>query len=197
MAEKTSPKIIYLDHNATTPVHPDALKEMLPYLENDFGNPSSNYSLGERAKRGVENARREVATLLGCKAENILFTSGGTESNNMVLKGLVDFRTPEKHHIITSATEHPAILNPALFLLELGVKVTILPVDGSGRVDPDQLEKAILPETVLITIMTANNETGSSPADQRDFRNRQAAQHPFSYGCRPGRRKNAGGCTES
>ena len=161
MTGKTSQKSIYLDHNATTPVHPDARNEMLPYLENDFGNPSSNYLLGERAKRGIEKARVEVASLLGCKAENILFTSGGTESNNMVLKGLVDFRTPERHHIITSSTEHPAILNPALFLTELGVKVTILPVDGSGRVDPDQLKKAILPDTVLITIMTANNETGT------------------------------------
>ena len=161
MTGKTYQKAIYLDHNATTPVHPDALNEMLPYLENHFGNPSSNYPLGERAKRGVEKARKEVANLLRCKEENILFTSGGTESNNMVLKGLVDFRIPEKHHIITSATEHPAILNPALFLMELGVKLTILPVDGSGQVDPDQLKKSILPETVLITIMTANNETGT------------------------------------
>ena len=115
----------------------------------------------------------------------------------MVLKGLVDFRTPEKHHIITSSTEHPAILNPALFLAELGVKVTILPVDGFGRVDPDQVRRAILPETVLITIMTANNETGTLQPVQRDFRNRRAAQHSFSYGCRPGGGKDAGGCIRS
>jgi len=161
MTEKTPHTTIYLDHNATTPIHPDARREMMHYLENEFGNPSSNYPLGESAKRGVETARKEVAALLGCKKENIIFTSGGTESNNMVLKGLVDFSMPEKHHIITSATEHPAILNPALFLMELGVKLTILPVDGSGRVDPDQVRKTILPETVLITIMLANNETGT------------------------------------
>ncbi len=161
MNEKISSNMIYLDHNATTPIHSSARLEMLPCLEDNFGNPSSSYPLGQRAKLGVEKARKEAASLLGCHKENILFTSGGTESNNMVLKGVVDFRTPEKHHIITSAVEHPAILNPALFLLELGVAVTILPVDGAGLVDPDQVEKAIRPETVLISIMLANNETGA------------------------------------
>ena len=154
-------EIIYLDHNATTPLTPEAEKRMLPYLREEFGNPSSGYLLGIRAKQGVERAREEVASLLGCQNHEVIFTSGGSESNNMVLKGLIDFKNPGKFHIITSAIEHPAILNPALFLMELGVKITILPVDGLCRVDPGDIQKAILPETILISIMLANNETGT------------------------------------
>jgi cysteine desulfurase len=152
---------IYLDHNATTPVDPEVVKAMMPYLHEEFGNPSSAYPLGRRAGEAVERARGEVASLLGCHSGEVVFTSGGTESNNMVLKGLIDFRSPEKSHIITSAVEHPAILNPALFLMELGVKVTVLPVDLYGRVDPEDVGKAILKNTTLITIMLANNETGT------------------------------------
>jgi len=152
---------IYLDHNGTTPIAPEAVSAMRPFMETHFGNPSSSHALGERAKEGVENARKEVAALLGCESHEIVFTSGGTESNNMVLKGLVDFRNPDKFHLITSAIEHPAILNPALFLSELGARVTILPVDKNGLLDPDQVQKAILPHTGLISIMLANNETGA------------------------------------
>ena len=152
---------IYLDHNATTPLAPEAAKAMMPYLREEFGNPSSGYPLGARAKEGVEGARQEVASLLGCQDREVLFTSGGTESNNMVLKGLIDFKAPESCHIITSVIEHPAVLNPALYLMELGVKVTFVPVDSSCRVDPDAIHKAILPDTRLITIMLANNETGT------------------------------------
>ena len=152
---------IYLDHNATTPVDPEAVKAMMPYLNEEFGNPSSGYPLGQRAGEAVERARGEVASLLKCRSGEVVFTSGGTESNNMVLKGLIDFRSPEKSHIITSAVEHPAILNPALFLMELGVKVTVLPVDHFGQVDPKEVRKAILKNTKLITIMLANNETGT------------------------------------
>ncbi|MBW1703562.1 MAG: cysteine desulfurase [Deltaproteobacteria bacterium] len=154
-------KFIYLDHNATTPVEPEAVKAMLPYLQEEFGNPSSGYTLGIKAKEGVERARKEVASILGCKNNELIFTSGGTESNNMVLKGLIDFKNPEKFHMITCAVEHPAILNPAVYLMELGVNVTILPVDRFGLVDPDSVQKAILPNTALITIMLANNETGT------------------------------------
>ncbi len=152
---------IYLDHNATTPVAPEAVKAMMPYLQEEFGNPSSGYSLGVRAREGVDLARQEVASLLNCQPDEVIFTSGGTESNNMVLKGLIDLKAPEKHHIITCTVEHPAILNPALFLMELGVNVTILPVDGYGRVDPGKIRNAILPNTTLITVMLANNETGT------------------------------------
>jgi cysteine desulfurase len=158
---KRSKKLIYLDHNATTPVDPDALKAMMPYLREEFGNPSSSYELGRKAKEAIEKAREKVARLLGCDHQEVIFTSGGSESNNIVLKGLIDFRSPERSHIITSAIEHPAILNPALFLMELGVRVTIVPVDRFGRVDPEKVQKAILPETTLITIMLANNETGT------------------------------------
>ena len=153
--------VIYLDHNGTTPLDPSVVRAMMPYLEGEFGNPSSPYSLGLRAKAAVDEARKEVALLIGCADHEITFTSGGTESNNAVLKGVVDFRNPKKFHIITSGVEHPAILNPALFLSELGVRVSVLPVDRFGRVDPDNVRKAITPDTTLISIMLANNETGT------------------------------------
>ncbi len=160
MPENTS-QGIYLDHNATTPVAPEAVKAMMPYLKEEFGNPSSGYALGVRASEAVEAARQDVASLLGCEHEEIIFTSGGTESNNMVLKGLIDFKAPQKYHIITTSVEHPAILNPCLFLMELGVRITILPVDRTGRVDPDDVRKAISADTTLISVMLANNETGT------------------------------------
>ena len=161
MTDRNSERFIYLDHNATTRVDQEAVKAMMPYLKEEFGNPSSGYLLGMRAKEGLERAREEVALLLGCQNQEIVFTSGGSESNNMVLKGLIDFIRPEKFHIITSAVEHPAILNPLLFLMELGVKVTVLPVDHFCRIDPEAVKRAILPQTTLITIMLANNETGT------------------------------------
>lgn len=161
MTENNPDTLIYLDHNATTPVAQEVIAAMMPYLQEEFGNPSSGYWLGTKAKEGVEQARREIASLLGCQNHEVIFTSGGSESNNMVLKGLIDFKNPEKFHIITSAVEHPAILNPALFLMEIGVKITILPVNRFGQVDPEDIQKAILPNTTLITIMLANNETGT------------------------------------
>jgi cysteine desulfurase len=153
--------LIYLDHNATTPVNPEAVSAMMPYLKDEFGNPSSDYLLGVRAKEDVARARQAVASLIGCQKDEVIFTSGGSESNNMVLKGLVDFKNAEKCHIITCAVEHPAILNPALFLMELGVRVTILPVDRFGQVDPEAVKQAISPDTTLVSIMLANNETGT------------------------------------
>ncbi|MBN2062624.1 MAG: cysteine desulfurase [Deltaproteobacteria bacterium] len=152
---------IYLDHNATTPVAPESINAMMPYLKEEFGNPSSNYPLGIRAREGVEKARKDVADLIGCDAVEVIFTSGGSESNNMVLKGSIDFNAPTENHIITSAVEHPAVLNPLFFLMELGVKVSILPVDRFGRVDPDDVKKALSPATKLISVMLANNETGT------------------------------------
>ncbi len=158
---RTEAAMIYLDHNATTPVAPEALAAMRPYLEGEFGNPSSPYLLGKRAKEGIDRAREEVASLIGSEPREVIFTSGGSESNNMVLKGLIDLKNPERYHIIISSVEHPAIIKPAQFLMELGVRVTILPVDHFGRVDPDDVKRAILPETILISIMLANNETGT------------------------------------
>jgi cysteine desulfurase len=156
-----SHSFIYLDHNATTPVDPSAAKAMMPFIQEEFGNPSSPYILGTRAKERLEQCREEVAMLLGCKSHEVVFTSGGSESNNMVLKGIVDLRNPANFHIITSAVEHPAIINPVLFLEELGFGVTILPVDTFGLVDPEEVRGAIKPHTSLISIMLANNETGT------------------------------------
>ncbi|MFZ7111208.1 MAG: cysteine desulfurase family protein [Desulfatiglandales bacterium] len=152
---------IYLDHNATTPLDPTAAEAMMPFMSQEFGNPSSPYDLGVRAKDAVERARKEVALLIGCRPREVVFTSGGTESNNAVLKGVIDFKRPGDFHVITSSVEHPAVLNPALYLLEQGVKVDILPVDRFGRVDPEDVRRAIRPQTRLISIMLANNETGT------------------------------------
>ena len=121
--------VIYLDHNATTPVDPAASKAMMPFIEGEFGNPSSPYPLGARAKASLETARNDVARLIACADHEITFTSGGSESNNAVLKGIIDFKRPEKFHMITSAVEHPAILNPASYLKRIGVRVSVLPVD--------------------------------------------------------------------
>lgn len=155
------PEIIYLDHNATTPLDPAAIKAMIHAMKEDFGNPSSPYSLGLRAREAVEQARTHVARLLGASDREVVFTSGGSESNNTVLKGSVDLGKPRACHIVTSAVEHPAILNPSLFLMELGVEVTFLKVDRFGRVDPGDVKKAIQSNTRLISIMLANNETGT------------------------------------
>jgi cysteine desulfurase len=152
---------IYLDHNATTPVDPEAAALMTHVMEEEFGNPSSAYTLGKRAKEAIETHREKIAALMGARAGEIILTSGGSESNNMVLKGIIDFKDPGAFHIITSAVEHPAIINTAQYLKELGVEVTELPVDRDGRVDPDDVRKAVRPQTALITIMLANNETGT------------------------------------
>ena len=159
--QKQDKPFIYMDHNATTPIDPAAVEVMTRCIRDEFGNPSSAYPLGLRAKEIVDTARQDVASLIGCKRSEVVFTSGGSESNNMALKGLIDLREPSKYNIITSAVEHPAVLNPSLYLMELGVGVTILPVDCYGRVSPDDVEKAITPETCLVSIMLANNETGT------------------------------------
>ncbi|MEE9610336.1 MAG: cysteine desulfurase family protein [Desulfatiglandales bacterium] len=159
--ENLKTDFIYLDHNATTPIDPAAAKAMLPFMQEEFGNPSSPYFLGIEAKERLEHAREEVALLLGCKSHEIIFTSGGSESNNAVLKGIISFRDPQDFHIITTSVEHPAILNPAVFLMEMGVKVTTLSVDHFGQVDPDEVRRAIKSNTSLISIMRANNETGT------------------------------------
>jgi len=159
--ESINDSAIYLDHNATTPVAPEVLNAMRPYLAAEFGNPSSAYALGQRARQALEKARSHVAAMLGCDPAEITFTSGGSEGNNHVVKGICDFRRPAAGHLITTAVEHPAVLNPAFFLMELGAEVTILPVDRFGRVDPAAVAEAIQPHTRLISVMLANNETGT------------------------------------
>ncbi len=158
MAEKP----IYLDYNATTPIDPSVKEAMLPYLEAEFGNPSSSYTYGQRAKEAVECAREQVSALIGAIPEEIIFTSGGSESDNHAIIGAALANSQKGRHVITSRIEHPAVLNTCHYLENrLGFNVTYLPVDGYGLVDPKDIKRAITRETVLITIMHANNEVGT------------------------------------
>src|SRR5690348_13743689 len=152
---------IYLDHNASTPVDPEVAAIMRYLLENAFGNPSSGHWASQPAARALFQARAQVATLLGASPAEIVFTGGGSEANNLAIKGTFFALRNKGEHIITQATEHPAVLKPLGFLERLGAKVTTLPVDGTGRLDPDLVRRAITPRTILITVMHANNETGT------------------------------------
>ncbi len=152
---------IYLDFNASTPIAPEVADAMRGVLTEPFGNPSSGHWAGEQARRAVEKAPAQVAALLGCKPNEIVFTSGGSESNNHALKGVFFSKETTKAHFITTQVEHPAVINPCRFLERLGVTVTYLPVDGFGRIDPDDVRRAITPETILISVMHANNEVGT------------------------------------
>jgi cysteine desulfurase len=154
-------KQIYLDYNASTPIAPEVAAAMRAMMESGFGNPSSPHWAGAPARQAVEAARRQVAGLLGCAPEEIIFTSGGSEANNLALKGVFFASGRERPHFITTRVEHPAIVAPCRFLERLGATVTWLPVDGMGRVDPDDLRRAITPDTVLVSIMHANNEVGT------------------------------------
>jgi cysteine desulfurase len=151
---------LYLDYNATTPVHPEVAAAMQSALDS-YGNPSSAHWAGEPARRIIEDSRRQIARLLGCEPGEVIFTSGGSEANNLALKGLAFARGVANTHIITTAIEHPAILAPCAFLQRLGATCTVIPVDGTGRIDPCDLRRAIRPDTSLISVMHANNEVGS------------------------------------
>lgn len=150
---------IYLDHNATTPVLPEVRDAMLPYLAERFGNPSSGHVFGSEAREGVERARQQVAALLSCAPEEMVFTSGGTEANNLAIRGVAEAR-PERRHILTSAIEHPAVAAPCAWLEKHGWRVTRIGVDAEGRVRPGDVAAALDDETALVTVMHANNETG-------------------------------------
>ncbi|HRF49624.1 MAG TPA: cysteine desulfurase family protein, partial [Anaerolineales bacterium] len=152
---------IYLDYNATTPVDPAVVDAMLPYLREHFGNPSSDHAYGSIAHAAVDRARAQLADLLGAAPGEIVFTGGGSEANNLALWGVAGAYRARGNHLITSAIEHPAVLQPLLALESQGYRVTILPVDRDGRVDPNQVAAAITPETLLISIMHANNEVGT------------------------------------
>ncbi|MCM8819605.1 MAG: cysteine desulfurase NifS [Candidatus Omnitrophica bacterium] len=154
-------KKIYLDHNATTPTHPEVVKAMLPYYEEVFGNASSIHKFGQEAKKAIDEAREKVAEFISAKPEEIVFTSGGTEANNFAIKGVAYSNQERGKHIITSSVEHHAVLNPCGYLEKKGFKVTYLPVDKYGLVDPEDVKKAITKETILVTIMHANNEVGT------------------------------------
>nr|PZN42696.1 MAG: cysteine desulfurase NifS [Bacillota bacterium] len=153
---------IYLDYNATTPVDPAVLTAMEPYFTRHFGNPSSTHGYGRAAREAVEKARGQVAALLGCAPEEVVFTGGGSESDNLAIQGVAFAHRDRGRHIITTAVEHPAVLQTCRYLAERhGFEVTCLPVDATGRVDPDDVARAIRKDTILITVMTANNETGT------------------------------------
>jgi len=152
---------IYLDYAATTPTHPEVAKAMLPYFTEAFGNPSSIYILGQEAKEAIEEARDKVADLIGARNEEIVFTSGGTEADNFAIKGVAYANESRGNHIITSVIEHHAVLETCHFLETRGFRVTYLPVDEYGLVDPENVRKAITNETILISVMQANNETGT------------------------------------
>lgn len=155
-------KRIYLDHNATTPVHPEVLKAMLPYYETEFGNASSLHAFGRKAREAVEDARTKVARLVGpCESVDIVFTSGGTESDNFAIKGVAHALKNKGRHITTSKIEHLAVLNPCEFLAKNGYEVTYVSVDEYGVVDLGALKDAIRDDTILISVMFANNEVGT------------------------------------
>ena len=154
-------KRIYLDFNASTPLAPEVAIAMKQVLDEPFGNPSTEHWAGRSAKEVVEKARTQVSNLLGCKPHEIVFTGGGTESNNHALKGVFFAARESNVHVITTQVEHPAILNPCRFLERLGAEVTYLAVDGFGRVDPDEVRRAITSHTALISVMHANNEVGT------------------------------------
>src|SRR5579863_8686212 len=152
---------IYLDFNATTPIAPEVAAAISQALTEPFGNPSSEHWAGLPARQAVEKARAQVAALLHCSSDEVVFTSGGSESNNHALKGAFFAQGGRGGHIVTTHIEHPAVLNPCRFLEQLGASVTYLPVDRFGRVDPDDVRRALTPHTILISVMHANNEVGT------------------------------------
>ncbi len=152
---------IYLDYNATTPIDPEVAEAMLPYVHGLYGNPSSGHSFGRSARAGVDHARAQVASLLGCDTDDLMFTSGGTEANNHAIKGVAEAHCQRGNHVITSEVEHPAVIEVCRYLEGHGFRVTYLPVDEFGMVHPQQVQDAITPETVLVSIMHANNEVGT------------------------------------
>jgi cysteine desulfurase len=156
---------VYLDHNASTPVHPDVLAAMLPYFSERFGNASSVHAFGREARDGIDVARETIAAFLRVTPDEIVFTSGGTESDNLAVKGVAGARPGG--HIITTPVEHHAILRTCQTLEKAGHPVTYVPVDGDGLVDPDDVRRAVRPDTILISIQTANSETGTlMPSDE-------------------------------
>jgi cysteine desulfurase len=154
-------RINYLDHAATTPVRPDVLEKMLPYFTEKFGNPSSLYALAGEARYGVDEAREQVAAVLGSRTSEIVFTGGGSESDNLAIKGFAALQTPVGGHIVTTAIEHHAVIHPVEQLEKQGFTATYVGVDSSGRVDPEDIAAAVRPDTFLISVMLVNNEVGT------------------------------------
>ena len=154
--------MIYFDNAASTAVHPEVVKEMLPYFDTQYGNPSSIHQFGRKAKNAIQKARKQVAALIGAEADEIIFTSGGTESNNTIFYGIIFQREKfDPSHIITSSIEHDAVLEPIRQFEKNGCQITYLPVDKHGMINPDDITKSISEQTVMISIMFANNEVGT------------------------------------
>ena len=154
-------RAVYMDHAGTTPLDPRVLQEMVPYFSDLFGNPSSIHSFGQEARRALDNSREKVATVLGCRPSEVVFTGSGTESDNAAIKGAATALRGTGNHIITSSIEHHAVLHTCQYLETIGYNVTYLPVDRYGMVNPESVEQAITPETILVSIMYANNEIGT------------------------------------
>lgn len=157
----TNEKTIYLDHAATTPLRKEAFEAMMPFFADLFGNPNSPYSFAQEARNAVDEAREKVAGVLGCRTREVVFTSGGTESDNAAIKGVASALKPSGRHVITSAIEHHAIIHSCEELVEAGYEVTYLPVGRDGIVDPQAVEDAIREDTTLVSVMYANNEIGT------------------------------------
>ncbi|WP_411558770.1 cysteine desulfurase family protein [Plantibacter sp. MPB07] len=154
--------MLYLDNAATTPVRPEVLEAMWPYLTSTFGNPSSHHTVGEAAAGALRDARRRVATVLGVRPGDVVFTSGGTEADNLAVKGMTLAALDRGRHVVTSPIEHEAVAESVAYLTRFhGVEATVLPVDGTGLVDPAELAAALRPDTVLVSVMAANNEIGT------------------------------------
>ena len=168
-------KHIYMDYAATTPMLPEVAEAMQPYFSRKYGNPSSIHSMGQEARDAVEHARSQVAAIIACRPESVVFTGGGTESDNHAIKGVCLAGRGKRNHIITTAIEHHAVLNTCNYMKELGFDVTVAPVDRYGMVDPDDIKKAITAKTLLVSVMHANNEVGAiQPIEQIGNITRQA-----------------------
>ena len=157
----TTLKLVYMDHAGTTALDPRVLEVMQPYFSERFGNPSSMHTIGQEARRALDDARERVASILGCRISEVVFTSGGTESDNTAIKGVAEALRDTGNHIITSSIEHHAVLHTCQYLESRGFEVTYLPVDRSGLVDPEQVAQALNERTILVSIMLANNEIGT------------------------------------
>lgn len=154
-------KQIYLDYNATTPIDPSVVEAMMPFFQTHYGNPSSSHSLGRAAREAIEDARAKISAMIGCSRDEIIFTGGGTEASNMAIKGIMLPGGEPGGHMITTAIEHPATLEPASFCEKMGCEVTVVGCDETGVVDPLSIAESIRPNTRLVSIMHANNEIGT------------------------------------
>ena len=188
---------VYFDHNATTPVHPEVAEAVQPFLGEMFGNPSSIHFAGREVRKAVEDAREEIAAFYGCRPLELIFTSSGTESDNLAIKGVAYLPGNEGKHIVTSQVEHPAIMNTCRFLESRGYRVTYVPVDRQGIVEPEAVRKAIGPDTMLVSVMAANNETGNVMPIAEIGAIAREAGGVDAYGRRPGHREDSAGLGEA